>query len=93
MHFVLLAIYQCLYFTLCCDYLGASPAAHIAPSLGKLQQAVGGRALRGYAIAPVLLFHSAIEHGSFLAMFHAPLHKTTKPLQSLARSPQYGSNE
>ena len=60
-------------------------------ALGSSCWLAAGRAFRGCAIAPVLLLHSAMEHGSFLAVFPAPLRKTTKPLQSLARSPQYGS--
>ena len=35
-------------------FLGASPAVPKAPSIGKYRLAVGGRAFRGYAIAPVL---------------------------------------
>jgi len=46
--------YQTIAIFFLFNYLGASPAVPKTSTKGKLQQAVGGRAFRGYAIAPVL---------------------------------------
>ena len=74
-------------------FLGASPAVPIAPSIGKLQQAVGGRAFRGYAIAPVLCSLLRRHLASERAKSRRNNMQSTKPLQSLARSPRLGINE
>lgn len=75
------------------DNLGASPAVPKAPSIGEYRLAVGGRAFRGYAIAPVLCSLLRRLLASERAKSRRNNTQSTKPLQSLARSPRLGINE